>query len=313
MTNRKNKDNNNKYEDNKSQGGTSNDSNKSPADSSCFSDGEIISPVPLDVKPDIHDKVPDIVKQLDDLPKELCLKLLFSKLTDKDRYEIGRAFAEAEIPDPSPTRDQQHEFAAHTHDANMASNNPTMWDPTMFDGRETPMAAGFRPTMETFSRCETTIAETNKRPTIGIVAAIVRDGVIGVDGGLPWNSLISLDRDHFVNLTRGRILIIGRKTFANEDPSGAHIGHVRVCIVVSRMMDPSDLVERNGAGIVFPMVKLARSFDEALDVASDEMLSLGKGKCEGRAIECWVAGGERIYREAIRYGASEVHLTHVDF
>jgi dihydrofolate reductase len=155
-------------------------------------------------------------------------------------------------------------------------------------------------------------AETNRGPTIGIVAAIARDGVIGVDGGLPWNSPISLDRDHFVNLTRGRILIIGRKTFANEDPSGAHIGHVRVCIVVSRTMDPSDLVERNGAGIVFPMVKLARSFDEALDVASDAMLSSGEGKREGRAIECWVAGGERIYREAIRYGASEVHLTHVD-
>jgi hypothetical protein len=73
------------------------------------------------------------------------------------------------------------------------------------------------------------------------------------------------------------------------------------------------------AGGCFPMLKSARSFEEALDVASDEILSSSRcegtsdgpgenmvGNGEGTTIMCWVGGGERPY------GASEVHLTHVD-
>jgi dihydrofolate reductase len=165
-------------------------------------------------------------------------------------------------------------------------------------------------------------AEAKRGAIFGIVAAVTKDGVIGVDGGLPWNEPIPLDRGHFVDLTRDRILIVGRKTYADEDPTGSHIGHVRVCIVVSRTIDPSDLADRNDARGDFPVVKLARSFDEALDMASDE-ISSGEGTAEGRGenvgdcksetIECWVAGGERIYSEALRHGnANEVHLTHID-
>ena len=166
-------------------------------------------------------------------------------------------------------------------------------------------------------------AEAKRGAIFGIVAAVTKDGVIGVDGGLPWDEPIPLDRGHFVDLTRDRILIVGRKTYADEDPTGSHIGHVRVCIVVSRTMNPSDLADRNDAHGDFPVMKLARSFDEALDMASDEILSSGEGTVEGRGenvgdrksetIECWVAGGERIYREALRHGnLDEVHLTHVD-
>ena len=171
--------------------------------------------------------------------------------------------------------------------------------------------------------------ETNGRPIFGIVAAITKNGVIGADGGLPWNFPISIDRDYFVNFTRDRILIVGRKTFANEDPTGSHVRHVRLCIVVSRTMDASDVAafRANVAGGSFPVVRLARSFEEALDVASDEIASSswregtsddGRGVTMaesgegGDAIRCWVGGGEGIYREAIRCGPSEVHITHVD-
>jgi dihydrofolate reductase len=165
-------------------------------------------------------------------------------------------------------------------------------------------------------------AEAKRGAIFGIVAAITKDGVIGVDGGLPWDDPIPLDRGHFVDLTRDRILIVGRKTYADEDPTMSHIGHVRVCIVVSRTMKHSDLADRNDSPGDFPVVKLARSFDEALDMASDETSS-GERTTEGRGenvgdrksqtIECWVAGGEHIYSEALRHGnLDEVHLTHVD-
>ncbi len=146
--------------------------------------------------------------------------------------------------------------------------------------------------------------------------------MIGVDGGLPWDKPIPLDQGHFINLTRNRILIVGRKTYTDEDPTGSHISHVCVCIVVSRTMKHSDLADRNDAPEDFPVVKLARLFDEALDMALDN-ISSGEGITEGRGenvgdpksktIECWVAGGKRIYSEALWHGnLDEVHLTHVD-
>lgn len=179
----------------------------------------------------------------------------------------------------------------------------------------------------------TSVANSNtlQKPIFGIVAALTKDGVIGIDGHLPWNVPIPQDRDHFINLTRNKILIVGRKTFAEEDPTGAHINHVRVCIVVSKTMSATDLVHRNdgisiGEGYESPggpEVKLARSFDEALDLASHEILLgneiIGDDRCcdahlsENGPIECWVAGGERIYQEALQHSnASDVHLTHVD-
>ena len=58
------------------------------------------------------------------------------------------------------------------------------------------------------------------KPNFGVVAAMTNDGVIGINGHLPWSDTpISQDLQHFINLTRNKILIVGRKTFA--DPSGA--------------------------------------------------------------------------------------------
>lgn len=47
---------------------------------------------------------------------------------------------------------------------------------------------------------------------VGVVA-IGRDGLIGVDGGLPWN--LPQDLRHFRQLTEGSTVIVGRKTWEN--------------------------------------------------------------------------------------------------
>eukprot|EP00584_Thalassiosira_punctigera_P024664 CAMPEP_0172552760 /NCGR_PEP_ID=MMETSP1067-20121228/47177_1 /TAXON_ID=265564 ORGANISM="Thalassiosira punctigera, Strain Tpunct2005C2" /NCGR_SAMPLE_ID=MMETSP1067 /ASSEMBLY_ACC=CAM_ASM_000444 /LENGTH=140 /DNA_ID=CAMNT_0013340813 /DNA_START=454 /DNA_END=876 /DNA_ORIENTATION=+ len=70
-----------------------------------------------------------------------------------------------------------------------------------------------------------------------------------------------------------------------------------------------------------PDVMLARSFDEALDLALRELPVKfdvdvpwgGVSRNESGSIDCWVGGGERIYREALQHdNVSEVHLTHID-
>jgi hypothetical protein len=111
-------------------------------------------------------------------------------------------------------------------------------------------------------------------------------------------------------------------------------------------MNPSDLVEMKDSSIR-PAVRLARSFDEALDMASKDLLPIDDGTTYGdqggilnmaskdllpiddgttygdqggilndeglHDIHCWVAGGEMIYKEALQHcNASVVHLTHVD-
>jgi dihydrofolate reductase len=167
---------------------------------------------------------------------------------------------------------------------------------------------------------------TFRSGVFGIVAAITNEGVIGINGKLPWYTPLSIDRDHFVNLTRNKILIIGRKTYANEDSTGSHIRHVRVSIVVSKTMKQIDLTDaynNNKDDGDFPVVRLARSFKDALEMVSEYYVEDDIIRCDRiddnhnvimtDRIQCWVAGGENIYREALRHdNAVEVHLTHVN-
>ncbi len=48
-------------------------------------------------------------------------------------------------------------------------------------------------------------------PEIILVVARARNGVIGANGDLPWH--ISADLRHFKQITKGRPMIMGRKTF----------------------------------------------------------------------------------------------------
>jgi len=206
-------------------------------------------------------------------------------------------------------------------------------------------------------------SEKESRPidAFGIVAAICSSstctnrngmGIIGVNGKLPWGSLPS-DREIFERLTRDRIMILGRKTLLNErDGNLDHVSHAKHCIVVSNSISSFDEDPRiAGNGIPrsnFGNLKLARSFDEALDLARD--LATGTYRKDARAenqqsskhpienngsengsidfdkkgtlsllssstnnIQCWVAGGERLYEEALQHpSALEVHLSVVD-
>ena len=130
----------------------------------------------------------------------------------------------------------------------------------------------------------------------GIVAAMARNRIIGVNGTLPWN--LPLDRKHFVELTRDKILIMGRHTY-EEQPTKSHICHAANNIVISSKMEKSN----------YPDLDIARSFPEALHLAK---IRAGERGSEG-TLQCWIVGGERIYNEALNHqSAQEVHLTIVD-
>lgn len=114
------------------------------------------------------------------------------------------------------------------------------------------------------------------------MVAADRNGVIGVDGQLPWH--LPDDLRHFRSVTDGGVVIMGRLTY---DSIGRPLPN-RTNIVLSR-------TQRNIEG-----VQVAASLAEAMELAA----ATG-------ANAVFVIGGGQLYREAMGV-ADVVHLTRVD-
>ena len=119
------------------------------------------------------------------------------------------------------------------------------------------------------------------RPTISMIVARARNGVIGKDGDLPWH--LPADLKRFKALTMGGCIIMGRKTFDSLPgrlPGRSHV-------VLTRTPERSD----------DPAVTMVASVEEALAAAG------------GRNI--WVIGGAEIFRlfmpQASRIELTEIH------
>lgn len=109
--------------------------------------------------------------------------------------------------------------------------------------------------------------------TVTLVVAMGANGVIGVDGGLPWR--LSEDLAHFKQLTMGHPMVMGRRTF--ESIGRALPG--RTTIVVTRDPDWSaDGVE------VAPTIEAAIARAHEID---DEV---------------FVVGGAQVYAQVLDAG-----------
>jgi dihydrofolate reductase len=120
--------------------------------------------------------------------------------------------------------------------------------------------------------------------TVTLVVAMGANGVIGVDGGIPWH--LPADLAHFKQLTIGHPIVMGRRTY---DSIGRPLPG-RTTIVVTRQPDWS------AEG-----VQVAGSLDDALGLA--EVLD----------DEVYVVGGAQIYAEALAAGCIDgMSITRVD-
>ena len=117
-----------------------------------------------------------------------------------------------------------------------------------------------------------------------MVAAVATNGVIGLDGDIPWS--IPEDLKHFRAVTRGNTVVMGRKTFDS-------IGHplpYRTNVVITR--------DRSWS---FEHVFVAHDVDEAI--------------AEAQAFEgdVMIMGGAQIYAAALPRAThqilTEVHLS----
>ena len=121
------------------------------------------------------------------------------------------------------------------------------------------------------------------KPILTLIAAIARNGVIGVDNRLPWH--LPADLRHFKALTTGHAVIMGRKTWESL-PAKFRPLPGRRNIVVTRDSSYSA-----------PGASLATSMSEAIAAA-------GKG-------EAFVIGGAELYQAALPL-ADRLQLTEID-
>jgi dihydrofolate reductase len=119
------------------------------------------------------------------------------------------------------------------------------------------------------------------RPSVALIAAVARNGIIGVDNRIPWR--LPDDMRRFRALTTGHSIIMGRKTWES-------IGRPlpdRQNIVVTHQRN----FQARGADV-------AASLEAALGIAN-------------MPEPVFVIGGEALYREAMPR-ASRLYLTEIE-
>ena len=125
-------------------------------------------------------------------------------------------------------------------------------------------------------------------PKLCLIAARGRNGVIGAEGDLPWR--LSSDLKHFKATTKGKPVIMGRKTWESL-PFKPLPG--RTNIVVTRQ-----------AGYAANGAQVFTALEAALEAGAKAALADG-------VEEVFVIGGAQIYAETL-HKADRLYLTDVD-
>lgn len=116
---------------------------------------------------------------------------------------------------------------------------------------------------------------------IGLVWAQSRNGVIGVDGRIPWR--IPEDMAHFSALTTGATVVMGRATWESLPPR------------FRPLPDRRNVVLSRTAGYDAPGAEVVADLDVALGLGTD----------------VWVMGGQAVYAAALAR-ADVLVVTEVD-
>lgn len=125
------------------------------------------------------------------------------------------------------------------------------------------------------------------RPILSLVVAIAANGVIGVDGGLPWR--LSSDLKRFKRDTMGKPVIMGRKTWES---------------IGKPLPGRENIVVTRTKGYQAPGAHCAGNLEEAISLAGSLIAA------KKLPAEICVIGGGQLYGEAIAL-ADRLYVTHV--
>jgi len=144
--------------------------------------------------------------------------------------------------------------------------------------------------------------DSNKRPTINLIAAMAENRVIGKDGKLPWH--LPDEMKHFIRLTTGHTVVMGRKTF---ESIGSKPLPNRRNIVLTRDQDYSS------AG-----VEIAHSAQDAIALTTTPPPEITQAspaystnpQPPATHHHLFICGGEQAYEDALPM-ADHLYLTTV--
>lgn len=119
---------------------------------------------------------------------------------------------------------------------------------------------------------------------ISMIAAIDRNGVIGVDNKLPWS--MPADLKFFRDKTRGHHVIMGRKTYESMGRP---------------LPDRPNVVITRQKGYKLEGARVVHSLDEALAIAR-----------AASEVETFIIGGADIFEIGLPL-ADRIYLTEIDF
>ncbi|MFB6121461.1 MAG: dihydrofolate reductase [Halobacteriaceae archaeon] len=120
-----------------------------------------------------------------------------------------------------------------------------------------------------------------------IIAAVAANGVIGADGGIPWD--LPADLAHFKRATTGHPVIMGRRTYESiADRIGGPLPERTNVVLTTRNLDAPE------------SVRTAESVDVALHHAE-----------QTGADRAYVAGGATVYEQFLPR-ADRMVLTELD-
>ena len=119
-------------------------------------------------------------------------------------------------------------------------------------------------------------------PAVRAIAAVSRNGIIGIGGRLPWR--LPREWQHFKEQTRGGTLLLGRVCHAENGQLGLA---GRATVVITRSGGASTSVFHSDCPLA--PVRAAQSLPAAV--------ALARQTWPTRPI--WICGGERIYEQAL--------------
>eukprot|EP00040_Diaphanoeca_grandis_P042387 m.264876 g.264876 ORF g.264876 m.264876 type:complete len:185 (+) comp58703_c0_seq1:332-886(+) len=137
------------------------------------------------------------------------------------------------------------------------------------------------------ANCGISTPQDEPRPwskPIHLIAAVAKNGVIGLDGQLPWK--IPQDWDWLLQNVSGGVLIEGRKCY---EEVGSKFPGSAATIVLSRNRD-----------LRYQDAQVAHSVVEAIELAH-----------QNQADTIWIGGGHEVFSEAYAL-ASKFYLTEID-
>ena len=147
---------------------------------------------------------------------------------------------------------------------------------------------------------------------IRLIAAVATGGVIGYNGGIPWD--LPEDRRMFKELTMGGVLIMGRRTY--ESIGGGLPGRAIIVVTSSELTGVGDNTAimtnngKQGAMLLPGSVTTAASVKEALSMAEGSQEHTSGDQTYGER-DIFFCGGSGIYEEGLKL-AEVLYITRVE-